>query len=125
MSNEKYEQGLAVRRAVLGDDHVNASLRSADDFSRPLQELVTENAWGSVWVREGLTRKTRSMITLAMLIALNRPHEITIHLRGALRNGVTKDELRELFLHASAYCGWPAAVDSFRLAKAVFEELKI
>lgn len=125
MSNEKYDQGLAVRRAVLGDDHVNASLRSADDFSRPLQELVTEHGWGSVWTREGLSRKTRSMITLAMLIALNRPHEITIHLRGALRNGVTKDELRELFLHASAYCGWPAAVDSFRLAKTVFDELKI
>ena len=122
MSNERYERGLEVRRAVLGAQHVEKSIKSADDFTRPLQELVTENCWGGVWLRDGLSRKTRSFITLAMLIALNRPHEIKVHLRGALNNGITKDELRELFLHASAYCGWPAAVDGMRVAKEFFSE---
>jgi len=122
MSKEQYEKGLAVRRAVLGEEYVNASLKAVDDFTRPLQELVTQNAWGAVWTREELPRKTRSMITLAMLTALNRPHEIKIHLRGALNNGVTREEIREIFLHASAYCGWPATLDGFRLAKEVFAE---
>ncbi|MDH4248187.1 MAG: carboxymuconolactone decarboxylase family protein [Deltaproteobacteria bacterium] len=123
MSKEQYEKGLAVRRAVLGEEHVNASVSNADAFSRPLQQLVTENAWGAVWTREELPRKTRSMITLAMLTALNRPHEIKLHLHGALRNGVTREEIREIFLHASAYCGWPATLDGFRLAKEVFAEV--
>jgi len=123
MSKEQYEKGLAVRRAVLGEEHVNASVSTADAFSQPLQQLVTENAWGAVWTREELPRKTRSMITLAMLTALNRPHEIKLHLHGALRNGVTREEIREIFLHASAYCGWPATLDGFRLAKEVFAEV--
>ena len=124
MSSEKFEQGLRVRRAVLGEEYVNASLEGADDFTRPLQELVTENAWGSVWLREGLPLKTRSMLTLAMLTALNRPHELKIHLRGALRNGVTKEEIQEVFLHAHAYCGWPATVDAFRVARDLFAEME-
>lgn len=123
MSNERFEQGLKVRRAVLGEAHVNPALENADDFTRPMQELVTENAWGTVWSREGLSLKTRSMLTLALLTALNRPHELRAHLRGALRNGVTREEIREILLHTHAYCGWPAAIDSFRTAKEVFDEM--
>jgi 4-carboxymuconolactone decarboxylase len=123
--NEKFKKGLEVRRKWLGADHVNPSLDNADDISAPFQQLVTENCWGSVWTRDGLPLKTRSLITLSMLIALNRPHEVKLHLRGALRNGVTKEEIRELLLHAHAYCGWPAALDSLRSAKEVFAEMKI
>ncbi|HKJ00501.1 MAG TPA: 4-carboxymuconolactone decarboxylase [bacterium] len=122
MSREQFEKGLEMRRKVLGEEHVNASLESADDFTQPLQEMVTENAWGTVWSREGLPLKTRSMLTLAMLTALNRPHELKIHLRGAVRNGVTKDEVREILLHTHAYCGWPATIDAFRVAREFFAE---
>lgn len=123
MTSRKYEDGLAVRKAVLGSAYVERALADADDFSRPLQELVTENAWGTVWTREGLCRRDRSLITVAMLIALNRPHELKLHLRGALNNGLSRNELRELLLHASVYCGMPAAVDAFRQARTLFEEL--
>ena len=123
MSEESYERGLAMRRKVLGEEHVNASIENADDFTKPLQDMVTANAWGGVWSRDGLSLKTRSMLTLAMLTALNRPHEIKIHLRGALRNGVTKEEIREVLLHAHAYCGWPATIDAFRVARELFAEL--
>jgi 4-carboxymuconolactone decarboxylase len=122
MSSESYDKGLAMRRRWLGDAHVNASLEGADDFTRPLQELVSEHAWGSVWVRDGLPLKTRSMLTLALLVAVNRPHELKLHIRAALRNGITKDELREVLLHTHAYCGWPATVDAFRSAKEVLAE---
>ncbi|MGH8595029.1 MAG: 4-carboxymuconolactone decarboxylase [Gammaproteobacteria bacterium] len=121
MSTSQYDAGLKVRKAVLGEDYVARALADADDFTQDLQELITENAWGAVWTREGLTRRERSLITLAMLIALNRPHELKIHLRGALNNGATKDELRELLLHSSVYCGMPAAVDAFRIAQDVFK----
>ncbi|WP_119293179.1 4-carboxymuconolactone decarboxylase [Azohydromonas sediminis] len=123
MNQELFDRGLATRREVLGADYVDAAIRDADDFSRPLQELVTQYAWGDVWNRPGLDRRTRSLLNLAILTALNRPHELKLHLKGALRNGVTKDEIREVFLHAAVYCGMPAAVDSFRLAREVFKNV--
>jgi 4-carboxymuconolactone decarboxylase len=125
MNPELYEQGLAVRRAVLGEDYVNAAIASADDFSRDLQALVTQFAWGEVWSRPGLDRKTRSLLNLAMLTALNRPHEFRLHLRGALNNGASKDEIREVLLQTAVYCGAPAAMDSFRQAREVFKELGV
>lgn len=123
MNPDLFEQGLKTRREVLGADYVDASIRNADDFNRPMQELVTEYCWGDVWNRPGLNRHTRSLLNLAMLTALNRPHELKLHVRGALNNGVTKDEIREVFLQAAIYCGVPAAIDSFRNAKDVFREL--
>jgi 4-carboxymuconolactone decarboxylase len=122
MTTSLYEQGLAVRKAVLGDEYVEASIRNADDFNRPLQELVTEYCWGAIWTREGLPRKTRSLLNLAMLATLNRPHELELHLRGALRNGCTKEEIREVLLQVAIYVGVPAAVDSFRTARKVLAE---
>ncbi len=125
MNQELFDRGLKTRREVLGADYVDAAIAKADDFSMPMQELVTQFAWGEVWNRPGLDRRTRSLLNLAMLRALNRPHELKLHVRGALNNGVTKDEIREVFLHASIYCGAPAALDSFRNAKEVFVELGI
>lgn len=122
MDKKRYEEGLAVRRAVLGAEYVDKAISSADDFTRPMQELVTEYCWGEIWTRPGLDRKTRSIMNLAMLTALNRPHEIKLHVRGALNNGVTKDEIREVFLQAAIYCGVPAAIDGMRVAKEVFAE---
>jgi 4-carboxymuconolactone decarboxylase len=122
MASELFENGLKVRREVLGAEHVDRSLAAADDFSRPLQELITEYCWGKVWNRPGLPRRTRSMLNLVMLTALNRPHELKLHIRGALNNGVTKDEIKEVFLQAAIYCGVPAAVESFRIAREVFAE---
>jgi 4-carboxymuconolactone decarboxylase len=117
-----YDAGLKVRREVLGADYVDKALAGADDFNRPLQELVTEYCWGSIWTRPGLSRKTRSLLNLAMLTALNRPHEVELHVRGALNNGVSTDEIMEVFLQAAIYCGVPAAIDSFRIAKKVLAE---
>lgn len=124
MATDLFEKGLEVRRAVLGKDFVDKSISDADDFSRPLQELITEYCWGSVWARPGLPRKTRSLINLAMLTALNRPHEVKLHLRGALNNGCSKEEIMEVLLQTAIYCGIPAAVDSFRTAKEFFQESK-
>ena len=121
--SENYDKGVAVRSAVLGQAYVQSALNNADDFTEPIQELITEYCWGAVWGREGLTRKTRSMLTLAMLSVLNRPHELRTHIRGALTNGVTRDEIREVFLHVAVYGGVPAAVDSFRIARETFAEL--
>ena len=123
MGKQTFERGLDIRKSVLGAEFVENSLATADDFNRPLQELVTEYCWGAVWGREELPRKTRSMLNLAMLSALNRPHELKMHIRGALRNGVTPEEIREVLLQVAIYCGVPAAVDSFRTARAVFAEL--
>ena len=106
------------------EDIANA-IKAADDFSRPLQELVTQYCWGEIWGRPGLDRKTRSFINLAMISALNRPHEVKMHIKGALNNGLTKDDIKEVFLQVAIYCGVPAAVDSFRLAREVFQELGI
>ena len=124
MDKKRYEEGLAVRRAVLGSEHVDKSFRSADDFTRPMQELITEYCWGEIWTRPGLDRRTRSFIILAMLTALNRPHEIRLHVRGALNNGLTKEELMEVFMQSAIYCGIPAAVDAMRIAKEVFAEIE-
>jgi 4-carboxymuconolactone decarboxylase len=123
VTTEIFEKGLKVRRTVLGKDFVDKSIGDADDFTRPLQELITEYCWGRIWARPGLSHKTRSLINLAMLTALNRPHEVKLHLRGALNNGCSKEEIMEVFLQTAVYCGIPAAVDSFRIAKEFFQEL--
>jgi 4-carboxymuconolactone decarboxylase len=123
MDKNRYEKGLEVRKAVLGAEYVEKSLRSADEFTRPMQELVTEYCWGEIWTRPGLDRRTRSFINLGMLTALNRPHEIKLHIRGALNNGLTREELMEVFLQSAIYCGVPAALDSIRVAKEVFAEI--
>jgi 4-carboxymuconolactone decarboxylase len=125
VDKEVFERGLAIRRSVLGKDFVDNAFATADDFNRPLQELDTQYCWGEIWGRPGLDKKTRSMLNLAMLSALNRPHEIKAHVRGALANGLTKDDIKEVFLQVAIYCGVPAAVDSFRLAKEVFKELGV
>jgi 4-carboxymuconolactone decarboxylase len=124
VATDLFEKGLEVRRAVLGKDFVDKSISDADDFTHPLQELITEYCWGSVWARPGLPLKTRSLINLAMLTALNRPHEVKLHLLGALNNGCSKEEIMEVFLQTAVYCGIPAAVDSFRTAKEFFQESK-
>jgi len=121
--NATFKAGLAVRRKVLGDEYVNNSLANADEFTEPLQQFLTEHAWGAVWVREGLSLKTRSMLNLAMLTALNRPNELKLHIRGAINNGVTQEEMREIFLQAAVYCGAPSGLDSFKVAQAVFKEM--
>jgi 4-carboxymuconolactone decarboxylase len=120
-----FEKGLSIRRDVLGAEFVDNAFATADDFNRPLQELVTQYCWGEIWGRPGLDRKTRSLLNLAMLSALNRPHEIKMHVRGALKNGVTKEEIKEVFLQVAIYCGVPAAVDSFRVAREVFKEIGV
>ena len=125
MNQELFDQGLKTRREVLGAEYVDAAIQNADDFNRDMQELVTQYAWGDIWNRPGLDRKTRSLLNLAMLTALNRPHELRLHLRGALANGVSKDEIKEVFLQTAVYCGAPAAIDSFRTAKEVFKELGV
>ena len=125
MNKELFDKGLKVRREVLGTEYVDNAIKNADDFSRTLQEFVTEYCWGELWTRPGLDRKSRSMLNLAMLAALNRPHEIKLHIRGAINNGMTKDEIKEVFLQVGVYCGVPAAVDAFRNAREVFAEMKI
>ena len=122
MNQELFEQGLKTRREVLGSDYVDRAIANADDFSRPMQELVTQYCWGDVWNRPGLDRRTRSLLNLAMLGALNRPHELELHVRGALNNGVTKEEIAEVFLQLAVYCGVPAGVDAFRTARRAFEQ---
>ena len=119
---ELLDAGLKIRREVLGDEYVDRALKNATDFNMPLQELVSEYCWGAVWGREGLTRKERSMINLAMLTALGRVHEVEIHTRGALRNGVTREQITEVLLQTAIYCGVPAAVDSFIVAGKVIAE---
>ena len=125
MNKELFDRGLKTRREVLGAEYVDAAVASADEFNRPMQELVTQYCWGDVWQRPGLDRRTRSLLNLAMLTALNRPHELKLHVRGAITNGVSKDEMREVFLQAAIYCGVPAAIDSFRVARDVFKEMGI
>jgi 4-carboxymuconolactone decarboxylase len=125
MNPDLFQQGLQTRREVLGAEYVDAAIANADDFNRPLQELVTEYCWGDVWNRPGLDRRTRSMLNLAMLTALNRPHELKLHVKGALNNGVTKEEIREVLMQTAIYCGVPAAVDSFRNAREVFKDLGV
>ena len=124
MDKQTFETGLAIRKSVLGAEFVENALKTADDFNRPLQELVTEYCWGAVWGREGLSKQTRSLLNLAMLSALNRPHELKVHIKGALTNGVSKDEIREVLLQVAIYCGIPAGVDSFRIAREAFAEVE-
>ncbi len=124
MDRETYQRGLHVRSEVLGEDYVNRALADADDFTKPLQDLVTEYCWGAVWGREELPRKTRSMLNLAMISVLNRPNEVRTHIKAALTNGVTRDEIREIFLQVAIYAGVPAAVDSFRIAREAFADLE-
>ena len=119
----KFDEGLAIRRAVVGDAYVDRALAAADELTWPLQELVTEYCWGSIWSRPELSRRERSLLNLGMLTALNRPHELRTHIVGALNNGLTRQEIVEVFLQAGIYCGIPAAVDSVRIAQAVFAEL--
>jgi 4-carboxymuconolactone decarboxylase len=123
MDKATFDRGLEIRRAVLGDEYVDNAMKTADDFNKPMQELTTEYCWGYVWGREGLDRKTRSLLNLAMISALNRPHELKIHVAGALRNGVTREEIREVFMQVAIYCGVPAGVDSFRTAREVFAQI--
>jgi 4-carboxymuconolactone decarboxylase len=122
MDKQTYETGLRIRAEVLGQDYVDNAIRGADDFNRPFQQFVTEYCWGAIWNREGMTRKMRSLLILAMIGAMNRPHELKIHLRGALQNGATKEDIREVFMMLAIYAGAPAAGDSFRLAREVFAE---
>ena len=119
-----FKRGLEIRRAVVGKEYVDKSLAAADDFNMPMQDLVTEYCWGWVWGREELPRKTRSMLNLAMISALNRPHELKMHVKGALKNGVSKEEIREVFLQVAIYCGIPAGVDAFRIAREAFAEVE-
>jgi 4-carboxymuconolactone decarboxylase len=121
---QRYEQGMQVRRAVLGDAHVDASLNNRNEFNEEFQDLITRYAWGEIWSRPGLPRQTRSMLTLAMMVALNRPDELRMHLRAALNNGVTREEIREVLLQTAIYCGVPAANAAFHLAQEVFEQQK-
>lgn len=121
--NERLERGLGVRREVLGADHVARSLEQVSEFSRPVQELVTEVAWGDVWSRPDLDRRTRSLLNLAVLTALNRMHEFGVHVRGAIRNGCTVTEIQETLLQTAVYCGAPAALESFRVAERILDEL--
>ena len=116
-----FQAGLTTRSQVMGPDYVDRALAGATDFTEPMQEFITRNAWGNVWQRPGLDMKTRSLITVAMLTALGKQHELKAHVRGALNNGVTPEEIRELMLHATVYCGFPTAIDAFRSATEVIE----
>ncbi|MGA8103482.1 MAG: 4-carboxymuconolactone decarboxylase [Candidatus Acidiferrales bacterium] len=121
--SQRYAQGMKVRRAVLGGQHVDKAVANATPFNEPFQDLITRYAWGEIWARPGLPRATRSMITLAMMIALNRPEEFRMHVGAALRNGVTREQIQEVLLQSSIYCGVPAANDAFRVAQQVFTEM--
>ncbi|GAB3541692.1 carboxymuconolactone decarboxylase family protein [Noviherbaspirillum agri] len=122
--DQQFEDGLQMRKKVMGEDFVENAFANADDFTMPLQEFISRNAWGTVWCREGLELKTRSLITVAMLTALGRSHELKGHIRGALNNGATPEEIREVLLHAAIYCGAPAAVEGFRVAQEVIAAAK-
>lgn len=121
--SDLFKKGLAARREVLGAAYVDGSLARADDFTAAFQQLTTEYAWGTIWTREGLPRKTRSILNLGMLTALNRPAELKLHVRGALTNGVTRDEIKEILLQTGIYCGIPACLDAFKVTAEVFREI--
>jgi 4-carboxymuconolactone decarboxylase len=121
--SEKFERGLVTRRAVLGSEYVDASIDRADSFGWPLQQLTTEWCWDEVWNRAGLDRRSRSILNLGMISALNRPDELKLHIRGAINNGVTKDEILEIVLQVAVYCGMPAALDTFRIAREVMRDM--
>ena len=122
MSKELWDKGLAVRKEVLGAEYVERNLASADDFNMPMQELVTQFCWGWLWARPQMSRKMRSLINLGILSALNRPHEFKAHMKGALTNGCSREEIREVLLQVAVYCGMPAGVEAFRLAREAMKE---
>ena len=124
MTSELHDQGLALRKEVLGAAHVEKTLAATDQYTQPLQEIVNEYVWGAVWARPGLKPRDRSMITISMLTALNRPQELKTHIRAALTNGVTREEISEILLHANVYCGAPAAIDAFSIMREVFAAAK-
>lgn len=121
--SEKFEKGLKTRREVLGGEYVDRSVGAATDFNWPMQQLVTEYCWDEVWNRPGLDRRSRSILNLGMISALNRPHELKLHVRGALNNGLSREEIQEILLQVAIYCGVPAAIDSFRVAQSAFDEI--
>ena len=123
MGQDRYDKGLALRKQVLGAEYVEKSLAAADDFSRPMQDLSTEYCWGYVWGRPGLALRDRSLINIAMISALNRPHELKLHVKAALTNGLKREEIREVLMQVAVYCGVPAGIDSFRIARETFAEL--
>jgi 4-carboxymuconolactone decarboxylase len=123
MGQDRFDKGLALRKQVLGADYVEKSMASADDFSRPMQELSTEYCWGYVWTRPGLELRERSLINLSMISALNRPHELKLRVKAALNNGLTREEIREVLLQVAVYCGVPAGIDSTRIAREAFAEI--
>jgi 4-carboxymuconolactone decarboxylase len=123
VTDERYEAGLAIRKEVLGEAHVERSLAAVSDFARPVQEFVTRACWGDVWSRPGLDRRTRSLLNLVMLTALGRNHELGVHVRGAITNGATEQEIQEALLQAAIYCGVPAALESFRVAERVLADI--
>lgn len=120
---EVFDKGLGIRRSVLGAEYVDKSIQGVSDLTVDMQELVTQYCWGEIWGRPGLDRRTRSFLNLAMITALNRPHELKLHIRGAINNGLTRDEVKEVFLQTGIYCGVPAMIDSMRCAKEVFDQL--
>ncbi|MGQ2996953.1 MULTISPECIES: carboxymuconolactone decarboxylase family protein [unclassified Variovorax] len=124
-TSAKFQRGLATRKAVLGAEYVEKSIAEADDFSWPMQQLTTEYCWDEIWNRPGLDRRSRSLLNLGMISALNRPHELRLHVRGAINNGITPTELQEVFLQVAIYCGVPAALDSLRNAREVLKEMKL
>ena len=121
--SETFDKGLKLRKEVLGEAHVARSMAAADAFTKPVQDLVTEIGWGTFWSRPGLTRKERSLITLGILAALGRPHELTVHVRGAVNNGCTPEEIREALIHVGCYAGFPATLEAVRVAKSVLDSL--
>lgn len=122
MADDLFERGLAVRKAVLGAAYVEKAMADADDFSRPMQELSTTYCWGDIWSRPGLSHRDRSLLNLGMISALNRPHELALHVKGALRNGLSRAEIQEILLQVAVYCGIPAGIDSFRIARQAITE---
>jgi 4-carboxymuconolactone decarboxylase len=121
--SELFRKGLAIRKEVLGTSHVEKSLATADDFTAPVQRLVTEYCWGEIWGRPGLSREMRSVINLAMLAAMNRPHEVRLHVRGALNNGINRETIQEIILQVAIYCGVPAALDAMKVCTETFREI--
>jgi 4-carboxymuconolactone decarboxylase len=122
--SKRYQKGMKVRRAVLGDEHVDRSIAAATDFNREFQDFITRNAWGEIWTRPGLPRHTRSLLTLAMMVALNRGEEFRLHIKAAFNNGVTREQIKEVLLQSAVYCGVPAANSAFHMAAEVFREME-
>ena len=124
MASELFDKGMVIRKEVLGEEYVERSIKGADEFALTMQEFATEVAWGKIWTRPGLPRKTRSLLNIGLLVALNRPHELKLHIKSSFKNGVTKDEIKEVLLQIAAYVGVPAGIDGYRLAREAFAEME-